>query len=69
MGRGQLQHPASQLHDQTGIIGGAVPPIIAAPMAAAYGGIAVGALLATLAVVSWVCTAALIETKDEALDA
>jgi len=54
-------------YNLAGIIGGAIPPIIAAPLAAAYGGIAVGLLLAGLAVVSFVSTIAIVETKDRAL--
>jgi len=54
-------------YNLAGIVGGAIPPIIAAPLAAAYGGIAVGLLLAALALVSFVSTIAIVETKDRAL--
>lgn len=54
-------------YNLAGIVGGAVPPIVAAPLAAAYGGFAVGVLLAALAVVSFVSTAVIAETKDKTL--
>jgi MFS family permease len=54
-------------YNLAGVLGGAVPPLIAAPLASAYGSAAIGVMLAGLAVVSLVCTKALVETKDEAL--
>lgn len=54
-------------YNLAGIVGGAIPPIIAAPLAAAYGGMAVGLLLAALAVVSFVSTIAIVETKGRTL--
>ena len=50
-----------------GVLGGAIPPMIAAPLAASYGGIAIGIMLAAIGLVSLVCTAALVETRDRAL--
>ncbi len=50
-----------------GVLGGAIPPMIAAPLAASYGGIAIGIMLAAIGLVSLVCTAALMETRDRAL--
>ena len=50
-----------------GVLGGAIPPMIAAPLAASYGGIAIGIMLAGIGLVSLVCTAALVETRDRAL--
>ncbi|MGW8815942.1 MFS transporter [Gordonia terrae] len=50
-----------------GVLGGAVPPLVAAPLAAAYGAFAVGIMLATIGVLSFVCTALLAETKHRAL--
>jgi MFS family permease len=50
-----------------GIVGGAVPPLVAAPLAAAFGGFAIGVLLCGLALLSLVCTNALPETKDRDL--
>ncbi|WP_213577138.1 MFS transporter [Rhodococcus sp. USK13] len=54
-------------YNLAGVLGGAVPPLIAAPLASAYGSAAIGVMLAGLAVVSLVCTKALVERKDEAL--
>lgn len=51
-----------------GILGGAIPPLLAAPLAASYGSIAVGVMLAFIGVVSALCTLALKETKDMVLD-
>ncbi|MFW6773442.1 MFS transporter [Nocardioides sp. CPCC 205120] len=42
-----------------GVVGGAVPPLLAPGLAAAYGSIAIGVMLAVLALVSIGCTAAL----------
>jgi MFS family permease len=50
-----------------GILGGAVPPLIAGPLAARWGGIAVGVLLAALALVSLACVAVVAETRTTAL--
>ena len=47
-----------------GLVGGAVPPLIAAPIAAAWGGSAIGVMLACFVVVSVVSTAALPETTS-----
>jgi MFS family permease len=45
-----------------GLVGGAVPPLIAAPLVAAYGGVAIGVMLACFAGVSLVSTYLLPET-------
>ncbi|UYP21069.1 MHS family MFS transporter [Rhodococcus sp. Z13] len=50
-----------------GVLGGAIPPMIAAPLAASYGGIAIGIMLAGIGLVSLICTAALVETRDRSL--
>ena len=50
------------------ILGGAVPPIIATPLQASYGGIAIGLLLAGFGVLGVVCGLALPETKHRTLD-
>jgi MFS family permease len=47
-----------------GILGGAVPPLIAPLLAAAFGGVAVGVMLALLALLGIVCTWALAETAS-----
>lgn len=54
-------------YNLAGIVGGAVPPLVAAPLAAAFGSFAIGILLCGLALLSLVCTNALSETKDRNL--
>jgi metabolite-proton symporter len=50
-----------------GIAGGAVPPLIAGTLQATYGSWAIGLMLATVALVSLLCTYMLPETKGTAL--
>jgi MFS family permease len=50
-----------------GIVGAALPPLIAGTLMATYGSWAIGAMLATLAAASLVCTYLLPETKGTAL--
>jgi metabolite-proton symporter len=50
-----------------GVIGGALPPLIAGTLAATYGSWAIGLMLATLALASLVCTYLLPETNGTAL--
>jgi MFS family permease len=50
-----------------GLVGGAVPTIIAAPLVATCGVPAIGAMMAAVVVVSLICTALLPETKGVAL--
>ncbi len=50
-----------------GIIGGAVPPLIAGPLLTRYGGWAIGLMMAMLVLVSLVCTYRLPETKGTSL--
>ncbi|MET0456966.1 MAG: MFS transporter [Mycobacterium sp.] len=47
-----------------GIIGGALPPLLAPVLTEAFGSFAVGVMLALLALLSIVCTRALVETSD-----
>lgn len=54
-------------YNLAGIVGGAIPPLVAAPLAAAFGSFAIGILLCGLALLSLVCTNALPETKDRDL--
>jgi hypothetical protein len=56
-------------YNLAGILGGAVPLIVAAPLTAAYGGIGVGVYLALLGLLSTLCVLALRETRDEVIDA
>jgi MFS family permease len=51
-----------------GLVGGAVPTIIAAPLLATWGPIAIGVMMAAVLLVSLACTVALPETKGIALD-
>ncbi|HEV7853820.1 MAG TPA: MFS transporter [Mycobacterium sp.] len=50
-----------------GLVGGAVPTIIAAPLLATWGASAIGVMMAAVVLVSLVCTVALPETKGVAL--
>jgi len=50
-----------------GLIGGAVPTIVAAPILATWGVPAIGVMMTTVVLVSLVCTVALPETKGVAL--
>jgi MFS family permease len=50
-----------------GLVGGAVPTIVAAPLQAAWGVPAVGAMMAAVVLVSLVCTVLLRETKGTAM--
>ena len=52
-----------------GLVGGAVPTIIAAPLQSTWGVAAVGAMMAAVVLISLACTAALPETKGVALQA
>ncbi|GEL17750.1 MFS transporter [Pseudonocardia asaccharolytica] len=51
-------------YNLAGVLGGAVPPLLAPQLAASFGSIAIGVMLAALAVLSFFCTRALAETKD-----
>jgi len=50
-----------------GLVGGAVPTIVAAPLSQSYGVVSVGVMLAAAVTVSLVCTVLLPETKGVAL--
>ncbi len=49
------------------IAGGVIPPLIFAPLAAAFGSFSIGVVLCGLALLSLLCTAVLVETKDREL--
>lgn len=51
-------------YNLAGVLGGAIPPLIAAPLASAYGSFAIVLMLGALAALSLVCTRALVETTD-----
>lgn len=55
-------------YNVAGIVGGAVPPLLAAAIIAAFGSLAFGAFLAILCLVSLLCCAGLPETRHFALD-
>jgi MFS family permease len=46
------------------IVGGAMPPLVSAPLVAAFGSFAIGVLLCALSLLSLVCAGVLPETKD-----
>jgi len=52
-----------------GLIGGAVPPLIAAPLMATWGGSAIGAMMGLSVLTSLVCTYRLPETQGATLHA
>ncbi|KIQ19244.1 MFS transporter [Rhodococcus sp. MEB064] len=51
-------------YNLAGVLGGAIPPLLAAPLTAEFGSIAVGVMLALLSVLSLFCTRALVETRN-----
>ncbi len=54
-------------YNLAGVLGGAIPPLLAAPLAATFGSVAIGVMLAALGLLSLVCTARLVETRHRAL--
>jgi asparagine N-glycosylation enzyme membrane subunit Stt3 len=50
------------------MLGGAIPPLVAGPIIAAWGGFTFGIILACVAVVSLICVRVIGETKDLELD-
>jgi MFS family permease len=56
---------AGLAYNFAGIIGGAIPPLLAAAIAAAFGGYAFGVFLALLCLISVGCTLGLRETRDK----
>lgn len=58
---------AATSYNMAGIVGGAIPPLIAAPLAAAFGSFSIGIMLCALSLLSLVCARALAETKDNDL--
>ncbi|MBW4818671.1 MFS transporter [Rhodococcus qingshengii] len=58
---------AGLAYNLAAILGGAIPPLVAAPLTDAFGSIAIGVMLAALAVLSLVCTVKLSETKNQAM--
>jgi MFS family permease len=58
---------AGTSYNMAGIVGGAIPPLIAAPLAAAFGSFSIGIMLCALSLLSMLCARALVETKDQDL--
>lgn len=58
---------AGTSYNMAGIAGGAIPPLIAAPLAAAFGSFSIGIMLCALSLLSLLCASALVETKDQDL--
>ncbi|RDI55973.1 MFS transporter [Nocardia mexicana] len=55
-------------YNVAGILGGAVPPLVASAITEAYGGLAFGAFLAVLCLISLGCVLALPETRHNRMD-
>ncbi|MBC3194942.1 MHS family MFS transporter [Pseudonocardia sp. C8] len=55
-------------YNLAGVLGGAIPPLLAPGLAAAYGSIAIGVMLAFTGVLSLVCVSLLRETRNHALE-
>ena len=51
-----------------GLVGGAIPPLAAAPLTATFGAAGVGAMLGALVITSLICTYVLPETMGTALE-
>ncbi|MFI9509278.1 MFS transporter [Nocardia sp. NPDC052566] len=58
---------AGLAYNLAGVLGGAIPPLIATPLASSFGSYAIGLMLAGIGVLSLGCTWALVETKDRAM--
>jgi MFS family permease len=56
-------------YNLAGVVGGAIPPLLAPALTETWGSIAIGVVLSVSAVLSFACTRALAETKDRALAA
>ena len=54
-------------YNLAGIVGGSIPPLIAAPLAAAFGSFSIGIMLCALWLLSLLCARSLVETKDRDL--
>jgi MFS family permease len=54
-------------YNLAGILGGAIPPLLAPALSSSFGSIAIGVMLSVSAVLSYFCTRALVETKDRTL--
>ncbi|MBN6040446.1 MFS transporter [Amycolatopsis sp. 195334CR] len=55
-------------YNLAGVLGGAIPPLVAPSLAASFGSIAIGVMLSLIGVLSLVCVSALAETRNRALE-
>lgn len=55
-------------YNLAGVLGGAIPPLLAPGLAASFGSIAIGVMMALMGVLSLVCVSALRETRNTALE-
>ncbi|MCE0767674.1 MHS family MFS transporter [Pseudonocardia kujensis] len=60
---------ASIAYSLGGVLGGAVPPLVATSLEGGFGGVAIGLYLSLMAVISLLCVLALSETRDRDLAA
>jgi MFS family permease len=58
---------AGTSYNLAGIAGGAIPPLVAAPLAAAFGSFSIGIILCAISLLSLLCTKALVETMNRDL--
>jgi MFS family permease len=58
---------AGLAYNLAGVLGGAIPPLLATSLAASYGSFAIGIMLAVIATFSFVCTRVLAETMNTEL--
>ncbi|QJY46852.1 MFS transporter [Pseudonocardia broussonetiae] len=55
-------------YNLAGVLGGAIPPLLAASLAASFGSFAIGVMLSLIGVLSLVCVSLLPETRNRALE-
>ncbi|MBW0117042.1 MFS transporter [Pseudonocardia abyssalis] len=55
-------------YNLAGVLGGAIPPLLAAGLAASFGSFAIGVMLSLIGVLSLVCVSLLPETRNRALE-
>ena len=55
-------------YNLAGVLGGAIPPLLAPGLAASFGSIAIGIMMALMGVLSLICVSALRETSNTALE-
>lgn len=55
-------------YNLAGVLGGAIPPLLAPGLASAFGSIAIGVMMALTGLLSFVCTTALAETRNRNLE-